>query len=242
MQLKPFIEIIRRIAKSKYPVLLMHNRMIMQCYTVEIDEDVGMHYVLHIPETEEYSDPFYDRTILLAHGPIMEAYKEGHENLLKVKKEKNAKPKEVREELDVVQDKNEITLKMQFIVRDELVCTMNYITTVPVESDPEVERILNAYSKMLSIIKIGGYGIALDAIRHGLYDRALNTPRIVYYPIRIGSTKVRIPICKSMIGTGACDECFVSVQETTISDIYIYTLQLEKKKLIEQWIGYIIAF
>lgn len=242
MKLSPFIELVRRVSKSKYPTLLMHSRMIMQCYTVEEDGDAGMHYVLHIPSTEEYSDPFYDSTILVTHSQVMALYKDGHEKLTAAKKAAGAKPKEVREELDIVSRDGKVLLKMQFIVRDELICTMTYMTECPASSNPEVERILVAYDKMLEVIKVGGYGIAIDAVYHGLYDRALNSPRIVYYPIKIGSHRVNIPICKSMVGVGACDECFISVQETTIHGIYIYTLQMEKKKLVEQWIGYIIAF
>jgi len=243
MTLVPFINLVKRAARSKYPVLLMHNRMITQCYTVEEDSDFGMHYVLHIPDTEDYCGEIYDSTLLIEPAEIIALYKEGHELLLKEKKKRSAKVKEVREEFDFVVKDDSAAIKMHFIVQDELLHTATLNLRYPVNPAwAEVERVVNSYDKLLNYIKVGGYGVAFDGIRYGLYDRAKQSSRIVYYPILLGGKKIQIPICKSMLGIGACDEFFVSVQETNLPSIYIYTVQLEKKMLIEQWIGYIIAF
>ena len=48
MKLKPFIELLRRATKSKYTKFLMRDRMIMGCYSVDDDSDIGLHYILYM--------------------------------------------------------------------------------------------------------------------------------------------------------------------------------------------------
>ena len=47
MQIKPFLDLMKRAQKSKYINFVMHSRMIMQCYDVSQDSDIGTHYILH---------------------------------------------------------------------------------------------------------------------------------------------------------------------------------------------------
>ena len=65
MKLKPFIELLQRTTKSHYTKLLMKDRMLMGCYSIDDDSDIGLHYILYIPEAEAYNDPFYDMTAIL---------------------------------------------------------------------------------------------------------------------------------------------------------------------------------
>ncbi|MDE5610817.1 MAG: hypothetical protein K2I90_02220, partial [Odoribacter sp.] len=61
--------------------VLMKNHLLLQCYNLDIDSDDGLHYVLHIPETEEYDSSFYDEVIMLNPNEILSAYNEGHKIL-----------------------------------------------------------------------------------------------------------------------------------------------------------------
>ena len=65
LKLKPFIELLQRTTKSHYTKLLMKDRMLMGCYSIDDDSDIGLHYILYIPEAEAYNDPFYDMTAIL---------------------------------------------------------------------------------------------------------------------------------------------------------------------------------
>lgn len=244
MEPKPFIELLRRTQKSKFKSVLMHNRMMMQCYSVDIDSDIGLHYILHIPNNELYADPFYDETLLLVPADILEVYNNGHAVLLEKKKEVSAKPKEVREEMTFSISKNVAKIKFHFIVRDELLTTTTYTTPYPVNpNDNEVETIVDCYQQMLNRIKIGGCAIALDAVREGIFHLANESVQIVYYKVKLGGVTVRVPLYKTMLlGAKAVDEFFISVQETSISSIYLYTIQMARKGLVEQFIGYILNF
>ena len=96
---------------------------------------------------------------------------------------------------------------------------------------------------MIDRVKVGGLAITIDAARYGLYDRAMNAIEVEYEKFKIGTHKVRIPLFRSMLlGMTNLDEFFISVQETVLSNIYLYTIQLSKKGITEQLIGYIVAF
>ena len=227
MELKPFIELMRRAAKSKYNSVLMHGHMLLQCYSIDEDSDVGLHYILHIPDIAPYNDEFYDATILLKPNEILNLYKTGHDALREKKEEVNAKAKEVREELNFIVKSHNAQIKMQFIVQDELIDTQTYTVSYPVNPhDKEIENILYNYSMILQRIKVGGYGVTFDGIRHGIFDRAMESPRLVFFRLMIGDNVIQVPFYKSMFSGNSYDEFFVSVQETELPMVYLYTIHL----------------
>ena len=74
----PFISILRRASHCKFPELVMANRLLMQCYTIDVDSDVGFHYVLHIPDENKYADGFYDEFMLIRPAEVIGCYNTGH--------------------------------------------------------------------------------------------------------------------------------------------------------------------
>lgn len=244
MDLKAFMDLIRRAKKSSFSTVLLHNRMLIQCYDIKIDSDTGLHYILHIPNTEEYNDPFYDGSILLNLNDVIATYKEGHDKLLEKKKELKLKPKEIKEFFEFHASKGIGTIKMQFIAQDELICTTSYRTEYPLsETSPERTNIENTFNDMFHRIRVGGVGIGIDAIKSGLLYRSTHNAQITHAKIKFGGHKVKIPLYKGMVhGSNDPDECFITVQETIMKDIYLYTIQMEKNGLIDQYIGYIQNF
>lgn len=244
MDTKPFIELMRRVVKSKYKEFLMTGRMIMQCYTIDEDSDVGLHYILHIPNGAPYDDPFYDETLVLYPDEIMQAYKNGHDKLSEKKKKVNAKPKEVQERMDFVVTEKGAKLKFQFIVQDELVDTQTVHLTYPVKEGHAVaSNVTTTYTNILTKMKVGGAALSFDGYRLGLYDMAMNSAQIMFYTVKVRGIKVKIPLYRSMfLGQKNFDEFFISVQETTIDMVYLYTIQFARKDIIEQFIGFIQTF
>lgn len=244
MDTKPFIELLRRVVKSRYKDFLMTGRMIMQCYTIDEDSDVGLHYILHIPNDDPYNDSFYNETLVLQPDVIMDAYKNGHDKLTEKKKKTNAKPKEIQEKMDFVITDKGAKLKMQFIVQDELIDTQTVHLLYPVKDGNAIaSNVTNAYTGILDKLKVGGAALSFDGYRLGLYDMAMNSAQIVFYTVKIKGIKVKIPLYRSMfLGQKSFDEFFISVQETTIDMVYLYTIQFARKGIIEQFIGYIQTF
>lgn len=243
MQIKPLLELLRRADKSKYKTVLLMNRMLIQCYDASQDSDMGMHYILHIPDTEDYIDEFYDNQILITIKEVTEAYKLGHAEVLEKKKKTKAKPKEVNEFVDVLVDDLYIILKMQFIVLDELVSTQVVKCKRLTERDNAVQIVTNTMDTMLGRSKRGGLAVTLDGYKSGCYYKLMNHAQIAYHKIKIGGVKVRIPLFKSMLaGIKEPDDFTLSIQETNIQDVYLYTIQLKKKEILEEYICYILNF
>lgn len=240
MELKPFIELLRRAAKSKFKDVLMNNRMLLQCYSIEEDGSIGMHYVLFIPDS--YQDDFYDRTIYLDIKDIMSIYKTGHDILSDYKKEHKLKTKDCREEFSFhMNDKNEEELIFHFIAEDKIIYVMKYPLNDHVQQ--KIERIISTYQSMLDRVRVGGFAATFDGIRYYMYERASNTPDIDYYKIKINGEKIKLPLFKSLLaGINNPDQFLVSIVETVYPGIYQYTIQLSNKGITDQYIGYIQNF
>lgn len=244
MELKPFLELLKRAMKSPYDTFLMSNRMIFQCYDISWDTDQGFHYILHIPDTEEYVDEFYDKTVILEPSAIVNCYTEGHKKLLEVKKQKNAKPKEVREEVNIRFEDGKMRIKFLYFVQDELVTKELYETNYPISPyDSNVSLVEETYYNILHRIKPGGLGIAFNGDKHGLFERALNSPDIYFFKVKLGNEKVKVPLYKSLFsGFKEWEEFFISIQETVYPGIYLYVIHFTVKGLTDQYIGYIQNF
>lgn len=244
MDAKVLIELLRHTAKSGYKEFLMHNRMLMQSYTIDEDADIGLHYILHIPVNEKYEDPFFNETLYLYPNDIIAKYRECHQVFLDKKKALGAKPKDCREEVLFEKSKNKAYLTFLAIICDEIIDKKTYTLPYPVnEHSSEVETIVDCYSNIFNRIKVGGFAVALDGFKHGIYSLIRDTGELNYFKVRIGNIKIKIPLYKTMLaGTKEPDEFFISIQETNIDSVYLYTIQLARKGLITQYIGYIQNF
>lgn len=241
MKIGPLITLLRRVSHSKYHILLLNNRMLMQCYSISEDSDIGLHYVLFIPPTDEYSDKFYDLKLLLKPTEIMDCYNTGHKILLATKKELKLKTKDVCEEFTFVDGE----IKFLFYAQDKIIDTEKY--TVPQyplsETNPIIENCIETYYNMINRIKPGGCCVIMDGLRNGMFQCALDAVQINFYRIKINGKNVRIPLIKSLLsGNKSLDSFYVSIQESTINDVYIYALQLTKKGLTDTYFGYIQNF
>lgn len=243
MEVKPFLELIKRAQKSKYTELVMNNRIMVQCYDVAKDSDNGMHYILHIPDTEEYEDKFYDQSIIIVPENVLYIYKIGHDELLEVKKKKNAKPKDCKEFIDVVYRDDMVELTFQHTVFDELVASNDIGFRYATDNNPSVQLVANTLSDLESRIKVNGLAATVDGYKAGFYYRLMHHEQITYGKIYLGGKIVRVPLFKSMLnGMKDLDEFRISIQETILKDIYVYTIHLRKKGITEQHISYIINF
>lgn len=241
---KPFIELMTRATRCKFKKIFMVNHLLIQCYTVDIDSDIGFHYVLAIPDTEEYGSPFYDELVELEPSAITKTYSTGHKIFLERKKEIGAKPKEVKEELVVQFKATKLEIKFLYYIRNELVTTSVYTSPYPVdETRPEVENCIETLVSTANRIKPGGSCVLIDGNRTGIFDRTLNSVQTYFHVIKINGEKVRIPFIKSMfLGSKSYDRFIISVQETILKNIYLFSIQLTKKGLTEQFFGYIQNF
>lgn len=240
--IKPFIALMRRAVKSQYKTLFLSNRMLMQCYNIDHDSDVGLHYILPIPPTEEYQSEFYDLFIELSPKAILDTYNEGHKYLLEKKKEGALKPKDLSEELYASDQKNgTLELKFLYYAKGEVCCIKEYAVRYPVDpTNVDAENCANTYAAMWDRVKYGGKCVLIDCIRTGIIRRTMDTAEIYFHVIKMGGTHIRIPLMRSIfLNTSKWNRAILSIQETELDNVYLMGLELMKDDIIEVFSGYI---
>ncbi|MCM1230174.1 MAG: hypothetical protein NC489_08575 [Ruminococcus flavefaciens] len=234
---KGFITLLKRATRSKYQTLLMSNRLLMQCFDLDVDSDVGLHYILPIPDTEAYQSDFYDQTLLLNLPDIIKAYNVAHREVEAYRKENKYKPKDLVEEIFVIGDE----LKISFRIQDQSLYTISIPVIHPTDIDHDVMNIMKQYNLLLERIKPGGVCMEIDGRYQGLQERVSNTPEIYYYVLKNAGMKIRVPLFRSMfLGIKEVDLFKFNVQETLMADVYIMTYQIAKNGIEEIFWGYIV--
>lgn len=246
IDVKGFMAVMRRATHSKFKTVLLNNRLILQCYNMDLDSEVGFHYVLPIPETDEYQSDFYDLTVLLNPSEIISTYNQGHKLLTAEQKKAKAKTADINEELYFT-DKEDGTAELKFLyfLKDELISSISWETKYPVdEMSPDVENIVNTYNQLLDRIRVGGACLVFNGNRYDLCKKVQNCPEIYYFIVRYHKKKIRVPLMKSMFGgIKETDRFLFSIQESVYrDDIYIYSIQYERKGITEQYWGYLLNY
>ncbi|MCM1531901.1 MAG: hypothetical protein NC114_06475 [Ruminococcus flavefaciens] len=234
---KGFLTLLKRATRSKYQTLLMSNRLLMQCFDLDVDSDVGLHYILPIPDTEEYQSEFYDQTVLLNLPDIIKNYNMAHKEVDAYRKANKYKPKDLVEEVYLVENE----LKIAFRVADQSMCTLSIPVIRPTDIDHDVMNIMKQYNLLLDRIKPGGICMEIDGVYQGLQERINSTPEIYYYVLKNAGMKIRVPLFRSMfLGIKEVDLFKFNVQETLMTDVYIMTYQIAKNGIEEIFWGYIV--
>ena len=244
---KPFIEILRRATHCRYSTLIMNNRMLMQCYDIDTDSEVGLNYALFIPNSDnkKYEDGFYDQTLIFNPTAILGQYSKGHKYIEQRRKETSLKPKDAKEELCFhIIDNTTAELRFMFYLQDELIISTNYVLQYPIDiHTKEVENCLQTYDNLMTRIRPGGACLIFDGLRYDLQNKALECPEIYHFIVRYAGKKIRIPLLRSMFsGIKNVDTLFLSIQESTLTDIFVYSFQYTKKDLTEQYWGYLLNY
>lgn len=240
----PLITILRRATHSGYGDVILNNRMLVQCFNLDIDSDIALNYVLYIPQSDAYDDPLYDMTMILEPRKILDAYSVGHKYLEEKRKEVKAKPKEAVEEV-VFQEKHGCgELKFLYYLQGELLTTTKCKVQYPVDNlNTTIANCERSFQKLLEYIKPGGACLVYDGLRMNLQKSIMEYPSIYYFKIRYQNKKVMIPFARSMfLGIKEVDSFYFSVQESNIQDIYVYSYQITKKGITEQFFGYVLSF
>lgn len=242
---KSFIAIIKRAGRCKYDQVVMINHLLMQCYSIDNDSDVGMHYILAIPTDGPYENEIYDKPMILKLGEIIKMYNDAKKETEEERKKRKLKPKDLTEELFVREVNGNMEFKFVFSLEGATYTTATYLTPYPMDTaiTPDYSDCTDAFNKIIDRLKPGGMAAIIDGKELGILRRAYECPTIYFHTIRLHDTKIRIPFAKSMfMGTPKWDQMLVSIQETIYPDIYLYTLQLTKHGITEYMIGYIQNF
>lgn len=240
----PFIDIMRRASHCGYATVVMNNRMLLQCYDLNIDSDNAMNYVLYIPDTEAYKDPFYDKQMILAPKKVLDSFGAGKKLLDMKRRESGAKPKEAYVEMQLKSDNGCSEIKFMYFLSGELLTTTTCQVQYPVDNrNPEIANCELTFQKAIDNIKPGGACLVFDGVKLGLQPRIIEYPSIYFYKVKYHGKTIEIPFYKSMfLGMKDVDNFYFSIQESRVPNMYVYSYQLTKRKITEQLFGYGLLF
>lgn len=240
----PFIALLRRASHSGYKSMVMNNRMLIQCFDITIDSDNGLHYVLYIPDSEAYDDPFYDSYLILDPSTVLNTFNKGHKELEEKRKQLKAKPKEASEEFILHIKNGHGEIKFLYYLQGELLTTAACRVQYPVdETSRTIINIEETFNNLADRIKPGGICLKFDGLRLGLQEKAMNSSEIYFYVVKCGDRKIKIPLTRSsFMGIKEVDQFVFTVQESLIPHIFVYSYQIKKKGILEQRFGYVLEF
>ena len=239
-----FIKLLRRAVHSGFPRLLMHGRMLMQCFNVDDDGEVGMNYVLHVPDTDDYDDPFYDEDVIFNVRDVMNTYTKGHRDIDGIRKELGEKSKAVSEEVRLDEDGRFIFTFILNGERDTIISIESVDVTYPIDpASGMVRNVEQSYNNLIGRIRLGGACLTYDGLRFGLQRYAMECSEVYTFIVKFHGRKLSVPLTKSMFGgIRELDSFTLSVQEANIDGLYVYALSLMKAGIAETYWGYIIQY
>ena len=136
-----------------------------------------------------------------------------------------------------------VELTFQHIVYDELIASNDIGFRYASNDNPNVNFVVKTLTTIRDRIKPNGLAATVDGYKSGFYYKSLTHEQIAYGKIKLGDKKVRVPLFKSMLaGIKEPDDIKISIQETKIKDIYVLTVQLTNKGLMDEYISYILNF
>ena len=242
LKIKQFLRILRRATRCGFPSVIVNNHMLMQCYNLDIDSEVGLQYALHIPDSMD--EEFYETPMVLRPREILKVYSEGHKDMELDRKEQGLKPSASSESLEYIVHKHHIELIFHFILAGEEHSTRTYkIDTRAEASAIDIENCARSYNTLVDRIKPGGTCLLFDGGYMGLQQRIADSPEIYHYRVKIHGQRVDVPFTKSMfLGIKTVDKFYFSLQESNMDGIYIFSISLEKQDIVEQFWGYVLQY
>lgn len=237
-------DLLKRVSHSGYKNVLIHDHMLMNCYNIEEDDDIGMHYVLHVPDTEMYQSPFYNLDIILDTEQIAEATKTVYKEFEAHRKKQKIRPKEAKiiGRYDFYQ--GYMLLSIEYILKDEVWKTVDIEIPYPVREDNSIlSNIISAYNTLLERIDLDYPATVINGLTRDIWTDTMNSIRVFYYPVEIDGKTIRLPFMKSFFRTlRKCEQFDVSVQKTYIPGVYLVVHTIGAKNLTEQFIMYVEDF
>lgn len=253
-----FTDVCKRAAKSDFKSFIVHSRMVMGFYDLSQDSDIGMHYVLHIPD--DYGNVF-DKSFIWENDLFIKRLNELRHKIKTERTNLKLPPRTVTEEMCWREDGETLIIETRLqihklvppppdskrktpilgdVIADlgfEMECKMFCDNNAPAEVDNMLRSLVNMIDRM------GDKIITADILQNDLVQTIQNCPRIFYCKLSAFGETIQVPLMKSFLrGINIFDYLYVNVYPTNIKGIYIYLITLSAKGLTDRYISYIQNF
>lgn len=239
---KLLVRCLKRCIKAGYNEVMLVNNMMVYCYDPETDDDIGMHYILHVP-TENCD--LYDSRVVINCSELLAVATEFDTEMTKIRKEKKMKPSEYHVDCSYLCIDEGVQIAFIFKLTGEVTRMSSYHAKKHDEKAIALSANINkAFHKLAKIKRYDTDGkdiIQLDVLNSDFFDDILEIPRVIYKKVKVNGTSVKIPFIKSFLhGFKKFDQYLVTVSETVIPDVYIYTQGFTVDGIMEEFLSYIV--
>lgn len=239
---KNFSKMMRRLSHCGYSSVILANRMFMNCYNIDEDETIGMHFIMFIDEP--FSE-LYDEKCFIDYSRISNLIKLGDANVTAYKKENSLKAKDVLTRSYYYSLENVVELHIQRIDtrNSHVICdTVIELERLSLPAYQSLsDNIISAYEAMISRIDYDYPAEITNGITEQIYELAVCSVRPFYYnAILRDKTVVHIPFIKSFFrDIRKFDKFYISIRRTTISNVYLISFLFESNGITESYIMYL---
>lgn len=240
---KNLVNMLKRAKHSEFKDLLIHDNMMMNCYNVEIDSDVGFHYNLHVPFITEEDYAFYDTDIIININKLLEEAQHFSKELLEDRKKLGLKPKDA----DIIAiweiESGTMTVTFKFRILEETKYTSKYETECPANgTNAIISNILTTYTNIINRIDLSAVSTTVNVMLSDILQRVEDSVRTYYLMVPVNGKNVRVPLMKSFfrgVSGSKFEKFYLNIAPTTINKVYLYTISFTLKDVTEQFVGYI---
>lgn len=241
---EPFITLLKRASHSGHGVMFMHDRMLMNCYDIDHDDDIGIHYVLHVPETEEYAYDFYQIDLIFTISDITTPYSKYKKEFEERRKSLKLKPKQASVIGRYEQYDRYMLLSFDFKLEEEVWRTLEIKIPYPIEPNNKiVTNVVTAYNLIFERLIPDKDPMIIDGIKENIQEETLKRVRVYYHIVEMDGIEILLPFMKSSFRTlNKLEQFYITIQKTNIKHVYLVTHTFQAKGLTDQYIMYVENF
>ncbi len=238
---KNFFKMMRRLSHCGYPIVIMNNRMFMNCYNIDEDETNGMHFIMFIDDDSE----LYDELCVIDYARISNLGKLADSNVSAYRKENKLKPKDVETLSYYYSLENVVELHIERYDKPNQVLIDDTMIILERATLPKyrnlAENIETSYFTMISRLDDNYDTEFVNGISEQIYERAVTSVRPLYYEVTLNDgTRVYIPFIKSFFRDIRKFNRFdIAIRRTTINNVYLIAFVFESNSIVESYIMYI---
>lgn len=253
-----FTEVCKRAAKSEFKSFIVHNRMVMGFYDLSQDSDIGMHYILHIPD--DY-DNVFDQSFLWDNEIFIKRLNELRNKIKDERAKLKLPPRAVTGAMKWREDGETLIVETSLQIHELVPPPVESKRKTPILGDvvmdlgfdmecktfndknmpPEVENMLRSLTTVID--RIEDKIITVDILQNDLVKTVQDFPRIFYCKLDAFGETIQMPLMKSFFrGINTFDKLYFNVYPTNIKGVYIYLISLSAKGLTDRYISYIQNF
>ena len=236
-----FLTHIKRLQKTGYKELALYHNSFINCYSLDEDDNIGMHVKVPIDSEEE----FYQMSLLIKPNYIMNHIKDSIKKFDTYRKEQKIKPKCAKIIGTGVKKKSAYFVDVgYYLYRNDQweLYSFDTLEFPYLSADDKIIQNIKE-TKRLRDLRCMGDWHKIDALKEKIIDNTLSYPRVYYYPVDIDGVDVPLPFLKSFFhGIHKPERFIIKIKKTIIPNVYFMEYHFNIKGITEIYSMYVENF